>query len=160
MYVGKDDANGPAQDQSVWKIRRFKVYMGGYAYIRDLTYRVQADLAKSGTAQMLDDAWINYRFIDEAQLQAGQFKIPFSRQELTSDGALQFVDRANAVDAFKPSYDIGAMVQGSAAGGVSYYFGGHNLKLQGDYTNIHIQQAVGKQPTDDRQMRVQAQLAF
>jgi phosphate-selective porin OprO/OprP len=344
QYTDKDDVNGPAQDTSAWRIRRFKVYMGGYAFSRDLTYRVQVDLAKSGTAQMLDDAWINYRFIEAAQLQAGQFKVPFARQELTSDGALQFVDRANAVDAFKPSYDVGAMAQGSVAGGklaynaglfngtgqsgmrmtnsgawaarivfspfgemrysesdldntpnpllslganyfantlkrngnstfldtttstppyagtsgwlgkvaantaifdntervdvgtygidaafkwrglsvqgeyfggkadgktngrtvhsrgyyaqagyfllpkrlemaaryssvdpnrdrsrdlqvevtggISYYFQGHNLKLQGDYTNIHIQQAVGKQPTDDKQMRVQAQLAF
>jgi len=116
--------NGPAQNTSVWKIRRFKVYMGGYAFSRDLTYRVQVDLAKSGTAQMLDDAWINYRFLDEAQLQAGQFKMPFSRGELTSDGALQFVDRANAVDAFKPSYDIGAMVQGKTAGGKLAYNAG------------------------------------
>ena len=124
QYVDKDDVNGPAQNTSVWKIRRFKVYMGGYAFSKDLTYRVQVDLAKSGTAQMLDDAWINYRFVDEAQLQAGQFKMPFSRGELTSDGALQFVDRANAVDAFKPSYDIGAMVQGKTAGGKLAYSAG------------------------------------
>jgi phosphate-selective porin OprO and OprP len=124
QYLDRDDVNGPAQEVSVWKIRRFKVYMGGYAFTKDLTYRVQADLAKSGTAQMLDDAWINYRFIDAAQLQAGQFKMPFARGELTSDGALQFVDRANAVDAFKPSYDIGAMVQGSAAGGKFAYNAG------------------------------------
>ncbi|PWB68301.1 MAG: porin, partial [Deltaproteobacteria bacterium] len=26
QYVDKDDVNGPATDQSVWKIRRFKVY--------------------------------------------------------------------------------------------------------------------------------------
>ena len=124
QYVDKDDVNGPAQDTSVWKIRRFKVSMGGYAFTQDLTYRVQVDLAKSGTPQMLDDAWINYRFVDEAQLQAGQFKMPFSRGELTSDGALQFVDRANAVDAFKPSYDIGAMVQGKTAGGKLAYSAG------------------------------------
>ncbi|HLO10074.1 MAG TPA: porin [Desulfobacteria bacterium] len=124
QYVDKDDVNGPAQDTSVWKIRRFKVSMGGYAFTQDLTYRVQVDLAKSGTPQMLDDAWINYRFVDEAQLQAGQFKMPFSRGELTSDGALQFVDRANAVDAFKPSYDIGAMVQGKTAGGKLAYGAG------------------------------------
>ena len=344
QYVDKDDVNGAAQETGLWRIRRFKIFMGGYAYTKDLTYRVQVDLAKSGTAQMLDDAWINYRFVEEAQLQAGQFKMPFARGELTSDGALQFVDRANAVDSFKPSYDVGAMVQGKTAGGklaynaglfngtgqsgtrttnsgawaarvmfsplgemryseadlentpkpllsvganyfsntlkrtansgfldtttstppyagtsgwlgkaaantaifdntervdvgtygfdaafkwrgfsaqgeyfggkadgqnsgrsvhsrgyygqagyfllakhlevaaryscvdpnrdksrdrqveitgaMSYYFDGHNLKVQGDYTNIHIEQPVGKQPTDDRQMRVQAQLAF
>jgi len=100
QYLDKDDANGPAQNTSTWRVRRFKVYMGGYAFTKNLTYRVQLDVAKS--TSILDDAWINYRFIDEAQLQAGQFKMPFSRQELTSDGALQFVDRANAVDAFKP----------------------------------------------------------
>jgi phosphate-selective porin OprO/OprP len=121
QYVDKDDANGPAQDQSVWKIRRFKVYLSGYAFTKDLTYRLQVELAKSGTAQMLDAAWINYRFIDEAQLQAGQFKIPFARQELTSTAALQLVDRANAVDAFKPSWDIGAMAQGRVAGGKFVY---------------------------------------
>jgi phosphate-selective porin OprO/OprP len=98
--------------------------MGGYAFTKDLTYRVQVDLAKSGTAQMLDDAWINYRFFDGAALQAGQFKVPFARGELTSDGALQFVDRANAVDAFKPSYDIGAMVAGRAIGGKLAYHAG------------------------------------
>jgi phosphate-selective porin OprO/OprP len=124
QYLDKDDVNAPAQDSSVWRIRRFKVYMGGYAFTKNLTYRVQADLSKSGSAQMLDDAWFNYRFVDEAQLQAGQFKMPFSRGELTSDGALQFVDRANAVDAFKPSYDIGAMAQGKTVGGKLAYNAG------------------------------------
>jgi phosphate-selective porin OprO/OprP len=118
QYVDKDDVNSSQAETSLWRIRRFKVSMGGHAFTQDLTYRVQMDLAKSGTAQMLDDAWINYRFSDAAQLQAGQFKMPFSRQELTSDGALQFVDRANAVDVFKPSYDVGAMAQGKIAGGM------------------------------------------
>jgi len=45
------------------------------------------------------------------------------------------------------------------AGAVSYYFDGHNFKLQGDYTNIHTQLA-GKQATDDPQQRVQAPLVF
>lgn len=124
QYLDRDDANGAAKEVSQYRIRRFKVFMGGYAYTKNLTYRVQVDLAKSGTAQMLDDAWINYRFIDEAQLQAGQFKMPFSRGELTSDGALQFVDRANAVDSFKPSYDIGVMLQGKTAGGKLAYNAG------------------------------------
>jgi len=112
------------QDISQFQIRRFKVYMGGYAFTSDLTYRVQADLKKSNTAQLLDDAWINYRFAEEAQLQAGQFKVPFLREELISDGALQFVDRANVVDAFKPSYDIGAMVGGKVAKGLFAYGAG------------------------------------
>ncbi len=124
QYVDKDDVNGPASDISVWKVRRFKVTLGGYALTRDLTYEVQMNVAKSGTAQMLESAWVNYRFVEEAQLQAGQFKIPFARQELTSDGAQQFVDRSNAVDTFKPSYDIGAMMSGKAAAGKLAYNAG------------------------------------
>jgi phosphate-selective porin OprO/OprP len=122
QYLDRDDVNGSANEVSTYRVRRFKAYMSGYAYTKNLTYRVQVDLAKS--TQILDDGWINYRFVDEAQLQAGQFKMPFSRGELTSDGALQFVDRANAVDAFKPSYDVGAMLQGKTAGGKLAYNAG------------------------------------
>jgi phosphate-selective porin OprO/OprP len=112
------------QDTSQFRIRRFKVYMGGYAFMPELTYRVQADLTKGNTAQLLDDAWINYRFAEEAQAQLGQFKVPFLRQELISDGAQQFVDRSNVVDAFKPSYDIGLMGGGSVSKALFAYSAG------------------------------------
>ncbi|MCL5884046.1 MAG: OprO/OprP family phosphate-selective porin, partial [Deltaproteobacteria bacterium] len=123
-YLDRDDGNAPAPEESEWRIRRFKVYMGGYAYTRNLTYRFQVDLTKSGSAQMMEHAWINYRFVNEAELQVGQFKTPFSRGWLISSAALQFVDRANAVDAFNPAYDIGAMVHGRAAGGKLAYDAG------------------------------------
>ena len=122
QYLDRDDVNGAAKEVSSNRVRRFKAYMSGYAFTKNLTYRVQVDLAKS--TQILDDGWINYRFVDEAQLQAGQFKMPFSRGELTGDGVLQFVDRANAVDAFKPSYDVGAMLHGNTAGGKLAYNAG------------------------------------
>jgi len=112
------------QDTSQFRIRRFKVYMGGYAFTSNLTYRVQADLTKGNTAQLLDDAWINYRFAEEAQAQVGQFKVPFLRQELISDGAQQFVDRSNVVDAFKPSYDIGVMGWGNVSKSLFAYSAG------------------------------------
>ncbi|GAB4246449.1 MAG: hypothetical protein OHK0028_24160 [Deltaproteobacteria bacterium] len=122
QYLDRDDVNGPAKEVSTYKVRRFKIYMSGYAFTKDLTYRVQLNVAKS--TSILDDGWINYRFVDEAQLQAGQFKMPFSRGELTGDGVLQFVDRANAVDAFKPSYDIGVMLHGKTLGGKLAYNAG------------------------------------
>jgi phosphate-selective porin OprO/OprP len=122
QYLDRDDVNGPAKEVSTFRVRRFKAYMAGYAFTKDLTYRVQVDLAKS--TQMLEYGWINYRFVDEAQLQAGQFKMPFSRGELTGTAVLQFVDRANAVDAFKPSYDVGAMLHGKTLGGKLAYNAG------------------------------------
>lgn len=313
QHLDKDDANGPVQDASLFRIRRFKAFMGGHAFTRDLIYRVQVDLAKSGAPQMLEEAWINYRFIEAAQLKAGQYKVPFARQELTSDGALAYdagffngtgqngtrtnnsmaiaaravaspfgemgYDEPDLANTPKPLFSLGANylanrlkrngnsnffdtttstppyagskgwlgrnaantaifdntervdidmygidaafkwrgfstqgenfggtaegrthgrtvharayyvqagyflvpkrleataryscvdpnrdappdLQVEATGAVSYYFRGHNLKLQGDYTNIHVQQAAERESTDDKQIRVQAQLAF
>ncbi|HEY6071855.1 MAG TPA: porin [Anaerolineales bacterium] len=123
-YTDAEAVSGSAQDVSEWKVRRTKIYFGGYAYSRDLTYRVQLALENGGNAKLLDDAYLNYRFGNYLNIQAGQFKIPFTRQELISDASLQFVDRANAVDAFKPSYDMGMMASGSIAGGMIAYNAG------------------------------------
>jgi phosphate-selective porin OprO and OprP len=43
-------------------------------------------------------------------------------------------------------------------GAISYYFDKHNLKVQGDVGNIHIQTATQK--FDDMQYRLQAQVIF
>jgi len=46
-------------------------------------------------------------------------------------------------------------------GALSYYFNKHNLKLQGDVTNSHIQRPTGPTgPTDDMIYRLQAQVIF
>ncbi len=53
------------------------------------------------------------------------------------------------------------------AGAVSWYINKHNLKIQADYTNIHKQGRIAStgasstaSPTDDKQIRVQAQVLF
>lgn len=118
-------------DTSVWDAKRIRLFTSGYAYTKDLTYKFEIDarqFASSPSNKGLVDAWLNYRLLDEAQIKLGQFKTPFARQELTSDGALQFVDRSPVVDNMKPSYDIGAMLNGKVANGLAYYnlgvFGG------------------------------------
>lgn len=57
-----------------------------------------------------------------------------------------------------PNRDIANDQQVDTQGAVSYYFDKHNLKLQGDVTNSHIQHLTG--PTDDMIYRVQAQVIF
>ncbi len=116
-----NDKDGAAQDSSVWEPKQVKFYLNGYAYSKDLTYGLQANFAKGNTPQILDDAWLNYRFINEVQLKAGQFKTPFARQELISDANQQFVDRSIVVDAFKQGRDIGALLNGKIADGLLYY---------------------------------------
>ncbi len=114
-------------DISQWDAKRIRLIAQGNAYTKDLTYKLEIDpraLASSTTAKGLVETYLNYRFIDEVQLKVGQMKTPFARQELTSDGALQFVDRSIVVDAFKPTYDIGAMLNGNIAKGLAYYYAG------------------------------------
>ena len=79
--------------------------------------------------------------------QAGYFLLPKK---------LEVAARHSSVD---PNREKTRDLQVEVTGALSYYFEGHNLKLQGDCTNIHTQLA-GKQATDDKQVRVQAQLAF
>lgn len=128
-FTDFDTANFDTKsDSSSWDAKRIKLFLNSYAYTKDLTYKLELDLRQSGSSKMLQDAFLNYKFINEAQLRAGQYKVPFARQELTSDGALSFVDRSPVVDAFKPSYDIGAMAHGKIANGLAEYnlgvFGG------------------------------------
>ena len=113
-FFDKDNANSSVQDVSEWRIRRMKMWMSGHAYTKDLTYKMQVNFVDGGSSKLLEDAYLNYSFLKEAQILVGQDKVPFARQELTSSGAQQFVDRSNATDTFKPGRDIGAMFHGKA----------------------------------------------
>jgi phosphate-selective porin OprO/OprP len=82
-------------------------------YYPGLTYAVQVDFAGSAD-DILRDAFIDYLPIPEIGVRAGQFKTQYARQEITSSGKQQFVDRSIATDAFKLDRQIGAILYGSA----------------------------------------------
>jgi phosphate-selective porin len=81
-----------------------------------------------GTDVKLMDAWTSYKFGDYLKFTAGQFKIPFSLESLTTDAQLEFIDRSQAVEALagrskdvissasnQQGRDIGVQVNGSFA---------------------------------------------
>lgn len=115
------DETAKTNPSSKWEVKRMKFWMNGYAYTKDLTYLLQVDFVNGGSSKLLEHAYLNYRLIDEAQLLAGQTKIPFGRQWLNSSGAQQFVDRSAASDAFRPGYDAGAKLHGDIAKGLATY---------------------------------------
>lgn len=116
------DSDQPAlKNVSEFRVRRLKLWLGGHAYTKDLTYYIQTDFTQSSTAKFIEYAYINYRFLDELQLQAGQTKIPFGRQWLNSSGALEFVDRSPVSDAFRPGYDTGVYLNGKVGKGLFNY---------------------------------------
>jgi phosphate-selective porin OprO/OprP len=129
-FTDFDINSSTKSDTSQWDAKRVRLWAQGYAYYKDLTYNLEFDPRAYGSdaKKGLINAYMDYKIIDEAQVRVGQFKDCFGRQEVTSDGALEFVDRSPVADAFKHGYDIGAMLYGKIAGGLAYYnvgvFGG------------------------------------
>lgn len=101
-------------DKGSFRIRRAKTKFSGWIYTKNLTYEIQMNWPSS---TVLEDANINYDFKgdDSVQLKAGQFKVPFGRQELTSSGSQQFVDRSAVSNEFAKGRDIGLQLHGLAA---------------------------------------------
>ncbi len=84
--------------------------------------------------------------------QAGYFIIP---QHLEVAARYAYLD---------PNRDVARDHWVESTGAVSWYINKHNLKLQADYTDIHKQAALsfngGPNSTDDKRVRLQAQILF
>ncbi|HEY5611226.1 MAG TPA: porin [Thermoanaerobaculia bacterium] len=101
------------ESKGSFRIRRGKTKFDGWFYNKNLTYELQ--LNWPDTANPLEDANINYDFGAKAlQIKAGQFKVPFGRQELTSSGSQQFVDRSIVSSEFAKGRDAGVQLWGVA----------------------------------------------
>ena len=101
------------EDKGSFRIRRFKTKFDGWIYTKDLTFELQ--LNWPDTANSLEDANLDYDFTGGRKLfrlKAGQFKAPFSHQQLTSSGNQQLVDRSILDSTFAPARQIGLQVWG------------------------------------------------
>lgn len=112
-------------DVGSFRIRRAKTKFEGWAYTKDLTYELQ--LNWPDTANPLEDAAVSYDFTRGKKtfvLKGGQFKVPFGRQELTSSGSQEFVDRSAVSNEFARGRDIGVQIGGQPLGGkIDWRFG-------------------------------------
>jgi phosphate-selective porin OprO/OprP len=107
--------NGTSAD--TFDIRR--AYLGVYGKLWEhFTYDVTADFAQTSAPQ-LDVAWINWGYWKQAQFRMGQFKMPFSLEELTSSRFIDFQERA-MMNALVPAKERGAMIWGLPFTGVTY----------------------------------------
>jgi phosphate-selective porin OprO/OprP len=103
-------------------VRRARFEVNGQAY-KWIEAKIEADFTDS---QPLRDAYLELKFFPEFRLRGGQFKVPFSMEELTSDLYIDFVERS-LLNQIAPSYDAGVMGYGSVMkGAVSYFLGGFN----------------------------------
>jgi hypothetical protein len=93
-------------DGSTFSIPRARLTLGGRALDPDLKYKFQIDFG--GGNGSLKDFYGDYVFLPGLlHLRVGQWKRPFSRQQINSSGRLEFVDRAVTDKAFGAGRDIG-----------------------------------------------------
>jgi hypothetical protein len=75
-------------------------------------FQVEHDMAGTGVWR---DVYADYRVSRRLRVRAGQFKAPFSREQLTSAFDLAFVARAAAVNDLVPLREVGVMAHGELA---------------------------------------------
>lgn len=103
-----------APERDSFRIRRAKTKFEGWVYTKDLTYDLQVNWPD--TANPIEDVMVNYDFTKGKKsfmLKAGQFKVPFGRQVMTSSGSQQFVDVSNVATTFARGRDIGIQLWGT-----------------------------------------------
>ena len=104
MEVG--DGDDPALDFS---IPRARMKISGHVATKDLGYMLQIDFGKGFVT--LKDGFLDYAISPGwAHVRAGQFKRPFSRQQINSSAKLSLVDRAITDRAFGAGRDIGVII--------------------------------------------------
>jgi len=90
-------------------IRRARVFIQGRLY-EYFSYKVEAELEGSSSNRLVD-AYMNFDYFPYLQFRIGQFKEPFSFENLLSDKYLPFNERSMA-HYLSPVRDVGFMLHG------------------------------------------------
>jgi phosphate-selective porin OprO and OprP len=103
-------------------VRRARLGFNGKVF-NDINFELVGDF---GSSAKLDVGWINYRLAgSKAQVRVGQFKMPFSLQQLMSSNNITFQERA-MMDALVPAKEPGIMLHGSPTAGMTYAIAASN----------------------------------
>ncbi|HEU6448370.1 MAG TPA: porin [Verrucomicrobiae bacterium] len=112
--------DGGIKDNDGFILRRARPILQGTVY-RDFDFAFVPDFGGS-TVQILD-AYINYRFRPELQLEIGKFKSPVGLEALESDTVTAFNERSMVTD-LVPNRDLGVELHGDLfSGSLNYALG-------------------------------------
>lgn len=113
IRYANDIIEGAGNDAHSIMVRRAYVGFSGHAVTEAFTYNLRLNILPGANANdILYYAWLNYKFTDSFNLLAGLHKLAFNRQEMTSDGKLQFIDRSLANERYNLDRSIGLMARG------------------------------------------------
>lgn len=116
--------NNPLADQDGFRVRRAKLAASGNAY-EHVKFKLEVNFA--GTP-VLDDAWIEDDRLSYFIGKVGQFKAPFSLEELTSATEILTIERSEVVKQIAPEREQGISFSGKglAGGLLDYSIGAFN----------------------------------
>lgn len=101
-----------------FRVRRAKFKLEGWMFRPELEYELQLnwpDVTGSPASRFLEDANIDWDVTRHKtfRIRFGQFKAPYGRQQLTSSGSQQFVDRAITDERYNPGRETGLALWGT-----------------------------------------------
>jgi phosphate-selective porin OprO/OprP len=101
-------------------LRRARPIITGTVF-RDFDYNLTPDFG--GSTVQIQDAYINYHYNPELQLEAGKFKAPVGLEQLQPDQYTLFNERSLVTD-LVPNRDVGLELHGDLFGGAISYAAG------------------------------------
>lgn len=109
-------------------VPRMRITLKGGVWKPWLKYEFQYEMSRTSgdSSSKIKDAFLEIHGREAAMWRFGQFKAPFSLQQLTSSGRQQFVDRAITDAKFVPGRDTGVMLFGSLPASFGYQLGAFN----------------------------------
>ena len=105
-----DEDNVDLDGENGTEFRRARLFVAGTMF-HDWDWKAQYDFA--GNEAEIKDAYIRYTGFGPAKITVGQFKQPFSLEELTSSKYITFMERSMATNAFSTSRRIGLGANGA-----------------------------------------------
>ena len=135
-----NDPETDDQDEPSFTVERARLEFEGHVFKKWIDYDLSFDLAGSqirslfevvalsmdlqseNRAAVLKNAFIRFDFDDAFALRFGQFKVPYSRQYLTSSARQGFVDRSILRSEVVPGRDVGIMAEGELGDDDEFFF--------------------------------------
>ena len=88
-------------------------------------YSGEVTINAVGGVNILDVGYMDVAWAEKAKLRFGQFKMPFSLEQLTSSNNIDFIERS-FVDAYIPAKEVGLQLFGSPTKGMTYALAASN----------------------------------
>jgi phosphate-selective porin OprO/OprP len=125
-------------------LRRVRPIIEGTVFDR-FDYRFMPDFgsgnassSSAGNNATIDDAYLNARFWQQAQLQVGKYKSPVGLERLQSTAESLFIENGFATQ-LTPNYDLGVMIHNSLFNSpINYAIGVFNGAIDGGSSDMEV----------------------